>query len=80
MERASVDEAYIDLTKEVGTRMTNLPDRVMDAAELAHTFIIGHDMVKDDNDAESKIFACLYKLRILHLYVGFIMISVIRYI
>ncbi|KAL5009243.1 hypothetical protein ScPMuIL_014824 [Solemya velum] len=55
VERASIDEAYIDLTEEVATRMKTSPQREVDIGKLANTFIIGHDDVKDDiNEEEAR--------------------------
>lgn len=43
VERASIDEAYIDLTEEVDKRMASLEARQIDAQMLANTHVIGYE-------------------------------------
>ncbi|KAK3092357.1 hypothetical protein FSP39_001859 [Pinctada imbricata] len=51
VERASIDEAYIDLTEEVKKRITKLSgDRVL-VQQLQNTFVVGHG---DDKSGESR--------------------------
>ena len=42
VERASVDEAYIDLTEEVQKRMRALSGEQVRGNELPNTFVVGH--------------------------------------
>ncbi|XP_052819667.1 DNA polymerase eta-like isoform X1 [Mya arenaria] len=50
VERASVDEAYIDLTDEVNKRMVNLGQRPVSLGDLPNTHVVGHDKDKDGKD------------------------------
>ncbi|KAH3851921.1 hypothetical protein DPMN_094408, partial [Dreissena polymorpha] len=47
VERASVDEAYIDLTVEVETRLAALGGAKVTEASLPNTHVAGHDREKD---------------------------------
>ena len=43
VERASVDEAYIDLTEEIEARMTSPGGDIVSIAQLPNTFVVGYD-------------------------------------
>lgn len=55
VERASIDEAYIDLTQEVGKRLAGLgTGEVITASQLPNTFVEGwkpdSDKIKEDGE------------------------------
>lgn len=50
VERASIDEAYIDLTEEVERRLRTM-DKV-EADNLRNTFIVGYDKPSEGVDKE----------------------------
>ena len=41
MERASIDEAYIDLTELVNARITE--SKIIDVKDLPNTFVVGYE-------------------------------------
>ena len=43
MERASVDEAYIDLTEEVEARLSSLSGESVTESQVPNTYIVGYD-------------------------------------
>ena len=43
LERASVDEAYIDLTAEVESRLAILQGENINLSQLPNTFVVGYD-------------------------------------
>ena len=43
VERASVDEAYIDLTEEVQKRMATLNSQKVSSDQLPNTFVVGYE-------------------------------------
>ncbi|XP_077991128.1 DNA polymerase eta-like [Glandiceps talaboti] len=58
VEKASVDEAYIDLTDEVYRRMEELKNEPVSMDMLPNTHIVGFDGTKeDDNGSEQNISA-----------------------
>ncbi|KAL3875127.1 hypothetical protein ACJMK2_038059 [Sinanodonta woodiana] len=50
VERASIDEAYIDLTAEVEERLRSLKSGGITPDKLPNTYIIGYDKAKDDQN------------------------------
>ena len=48
VERASIDEAYVDLTEEVNKRLSQYID--LPSEELKNTFIIGWEEKKPNDD------------------------------
>lgn len=70
VERASVDEAYLDVTDLVDKRMlTNNISLEQLTADLSHTFVVGHSEVGKNDEGEEKIikfdcylyvFKCIY--------------------
>ncbi|XP_030855457.1 DNA polymerase eta [Strongylocentrotus purpuratus] len=54
VERASVDEAYVDVTDQVQTRLAQMEDQgqVLDPEQLHQTFIAGHDVAEEGVDIE----------------------------
>ena len=51
VERASVDEAYIDLTEEVEARLVTVGGDIVTTSQLPNTFVSGYD---DKKESESK--------------------------
>ena len=43
VERASVDEAYIDLTADVESRLAMLQGENINLSQLPNTFVVGYD-------------------------------------
>lgn len=58
VERASVDEAYVDVTDQVQTRLAQMEDQgqVLDPEQLRQTFIAGHDDAQEGVDIEGDFF------------------------
>ena len=54
VERASVDEAYVDVTDQVQERLAQMEDQgqVLDPEKLPQTFIAGHDAAQEGVDIE----------------------------
>ncbi|XP_041468176.1 DNA polymerase eta-like [Lytechinus variegatus] len=54
VERASVDEAYVDVTDQVQTRLAQMENQgqVLDPEQLPQTFIAGHDVAEEGVDIE----------------------------
>lgn len=62
VERASIDEAYIDLTEEVKKRMDTLDSDNVSPEQLPNTFIVGWGDNKDGSmyDKDSQCSKLLY--------------------
>lgn len=62
VERASIDEAYIDLTEEVRKRMDTLGSDNVSPEQLPNTFIVGWGDNKDGsmNDKDLLCFKLVY--------------------
>lgn len=62
VERASIDEAYIDLTEEVRKRMDTLGSDNVSPEQLPNTFIVGWGDNKDGsmNDEDLLCFKLVY--------------------
>ena len=55
VERASVDEAYIDLSAEVERRLAALQGEAIRISQLPNTFVVGYDGKSDKQGLYSKI-------------------------
>ena len=50
VERASVDEAYIDMTTEVTERMTQMTCSSVDISQIPNTFVEGYDRLEGNGN------------------------------
>ncbi|KAL4237255.1 hypothetical protein ACF0H5_001974 [Mactra antiquata] len=50
VERASIDEAYIDLTEEVDKRMSSIDQSPVTCDQLTNTHVVGYNKEKDNRD------------------------------
>lgn len=54
IERASIDEAYMDLTAAVQQRLKNMSESQMDSQMLSTTYIQGFPQKSPDNEATAE--------------------------
>ena len=59
IERASVDEAYIDLTSEVDRRMADMDPHSITTKHLQNTFVVADEFNRDSTD-NGLVFLILY--------------------
>ena len=59
VERASVDEAFIDLTEEVEARLATVGGDIVTTSQLPNTFVSGYDD-KKESENKSKILFPFY--------------------
>lgn len=65
VERASIDEAYLDLTNEIETKLkTQDPDILSLADKLRNTYVIGWENNQTENNVSSKEIYFIFVLSI----------------